>query len=67
MLSNVCIHCSVPLVVAEVDLQRKVALLKCPVCGYMVVIRLAIEISGYEEMHWLRLQQAEHREALPNA
>ena len=41
---DTCRTCGVPFVLMQIDRDRKVATFKCPVCGYVIIVRLTVEI-----------------------
>ena len=55
---DTCRTCGVPFVLVQIDQDRTVATYKCPVCGYVVLVRLSLDI--------LRRAQAESPGALTN-
>ena len=44
---DTCLTCGVSLVLTQMDPNRKVATFKCPVCGYIVLVRLTVDILDH--------------------
>ena len=58
---DTCLTCGVSLVLTQMDPNRKVATFKCPVCGYVVLVRLTVDILDHARA---RLSSTPGREAL---
>jgi hypothetical protein len=44
VMAGTCVLCGVPFVLIRLDQERQLATYQCPVCGYLVDVRLSSEV-----------------------